>query len=112
MKEKFAKIFSHKLFVICVGYALLFSLAGFAKYMEILLVPYLISAFLFLKIEDDFYFFLYTQIFYVSPLLVRPSIVAQAIYIVILFVKFVIGCKQGKYKLHTSLLIMIAIFTG
>lgn len=112
MKEKFAKIFSHKLFVICVGYAFLFSLAGFAKYMEILLVPYLISAFLFLKIEDDFYFFLYTQIFYVSPLLVRPSIVAQAIYIVILFVKFVIGCKQGKYKLHKNLLIMIAIFTG
>lgn len=112
MKEKFAHVFSHKLFMFCIGYALLFVLGGFVKYLEVLLIPYLIFGYIFLSIEDDFYFFLVTQVFYVSPLLVRPSIVSQAIYIVILFVKFGIGCKQGKYKLHKNLLILIALFTA
>lgn len=112
IKEKIRDLVRSKLFLWTVGYTILFLISGFWKYLEVLLIPYLIGAFIFLSIEDDLYFFLITQIFYVSVLLSRPSIVAQAIYIAVLLVKFIIGVKSKKYELHRNLLIMIAIFTG
>lgn len=111
MKEKLKSILNNKLVVLSLIYALLFVVGGFCKYLEVLMIPYLIFAFIYLDIENDFYLFLITQIFYVSRLLVRPSIVAQGIYIAVLFVKFIIGCKNGKYQLYKKLLIWIGAFT-
>ncbi len=109
---KLKKLFENKFILLSSIYTLLYIVAGFWKYFEIALIPYLIFAYICLDVENDFYFFIFSQLLYVSRLFSRISIVSQAIYITILLIKFVIGVKNKKYNLHRNLLIMIAIFTG
>lgn len=106
------KLFKNKLFLLSTIWTVLYIIAGFWKYFEFFLIPYLIFAYIYLDVEDDFYFFIFSQLLNASRLLRRISIISQAIYIAILLVKFIKGVKAKKYVLHRNLLIMIAIFTG
>ncbi len=106
------KLCKNKLFLLSTIWTILYIVAGFWKYFEICLIPYLIFAYIYLDIEDDFYFFIFSQLLNASRWFSRISIISQAIYIAILLVKFIQGVKTKKYVLHRNLLIMIAIFTG
>ena len=112
LKEKVKEFFKSKFIILSLVYALIFLISGYFKYLEILLIPIMLFAFLSLNVEQGFYYFLFTQPFYISQLLVRPAIVAEVIYMVILLVKYVIGVKKKKYQFHKKLAILIGIFTG
>ncbi len=111
-KEKIKEIFESKFMLLALVYAAVFLVSSFYGPLEILLIPLMIGAFASLNIEDGFYFFLYSQTFYRSELLMRPGIIAEVVYIVFLLIKFIKGVKNKKYKLYKRLGILIAIFTG
>ena len=111
-KEKIKGFFKSKFVILCIIYALVFLFSSYFKYLEILLIPIMIFAFIVLDVEQDFYFFLFAQPFYTSQLLLRPAIIAEVIYVVIFLIKFILGVKRKKYKLYKKLGILIAIFTG
>ena len=110
-KENFKDFFKTKFFKFCILYAFVFLVSSYFKYLEILLIPILIWAFVSLDIEQDFYFFLFTQPFYTSQLLSRPAIISEVIYVVVLLVRFIIGVKQNTYQLYKKLGILIIAFT-
>ncbi|MBQ9796014.1 MAG: O-antigen ligase family protein [Clostridia bacterium] len=111
-KEKIQKFFKSKFVILALVYAFVFLVSSYFKYLEILLIPIMLYAFIVLDIEQGFYFFLYTQPFYVSQFLRRPAIIAEVVFMAILLIKFIIGVKNKKYKLYKKLGILIAAFTG
>ena len=111
-KEKIKEFFKSKFVILGLIYALVFLISSYFKYLEILLIPIMIYAFIVLDVEQDFYFFLFTQPFYTSQFLLRPAIISEVIYMVIFLVKFIIGVKNKKYKLYKKLGILIAAFTA
>lgn len=110
-KEKVKEFLKSKFAIFAVIYAAVFLVASYFKYLDFAIIPVLIVAFIMLDVEQDFYFFLFSQAFYRLELITRPAILAEAIYIAILFVKFIIGVKQKKYPIYKTLGIMIGVFT-
>ena len=111
LKEKVKEFLKTKFVIFCLIYAGIFLISSYFKYLEVLLIPIMVVAFIMLDVEQGFYFFLFTQPFYVSQFLMRPAVIAEGIYVAILVVKFYIGAKSGKYPIYKTLGILIAIFT-
>lgn len=111
-EQEIKNFFKSEFFIFGLFYAITFLLSSYYKYIEFLLIPILLVAFIMLDVEQSLYFFLFTQPFYVSELLRRPAIIAEAIYFTILFVKVIIGIKQKKYTLNKKLGILILAFTA
>lgn len=111
-KEKVQNFFKSQFFIYALAYAFTFLVSCYYKHLEIFLIPIMLCAFLRLDIEQGFYFFLYTQPFYTSQYLLRPAIISEVIFMVVLLIKFILGVKNKTYRLYKKLGILIAIFTG
>lgn len=111
-KEKINSLIKSPFFILSFLYTIIFFISGFCKWLEVLLIPIMIVGFIIFDIEHDFYFFIYTQAFYMSQLLVRPAIVTEVIFIIVLTIKFFKTRKEKNYETHKNLLILISIFTA
>ena len=111
-REKVKEFFKSKFALFALVYAAVYLVANYFKYLDFMLIPILIWAFVSLDVEQGFYFFLYTQPLYRSELFIRPGIVAEVIYVVVFLVKFIIGVKKGKYQVNKKLLFLISLFSS
>ena len=110
-RDKIKNFFKSKVFIMGAIYTLVFFLAGFWRYLEFLIIPTAIIAFCILPVDQGFYLYLYTQAFYKAPMFMRPGIVTEVIFMVILLIKYLIGWRKHKYQLYKRLGMMIALFT-
>jgi len=108
IKNKIKKLTTSKLFISCCFFCFLFLAGSYSVQVEKILFFYSCVCFLFLPVDESFYFFLFTRSFICSNIDICQSTFNAFVFIFI--VKYIFGLIYKDYKINKNFLIILICF--
>lgn len=112
LKQCIKNIFTNKLIIVCLAYALIYFLSGFCKWLQFANCILAFICFITFTPQQAFCLLLFAHSFTLSFIIYDFAFAVVMIsFVFIMFAKYIRGIKKKKYFIHKKLAIIFAILT-
>lgn len=111
LKNYIMNLRTNRIFMICCLLSIVYLISGYCKWIEIGVSVCALTFMALLPIQSSFCIFMFLHSFTLSNIGYDSCFMVTLIgYCIILFVKYCLGIKKGKYIYHKKLAIIISLF--